>query len=228
MHAIRFPGETETYRSARDDLLRAEVELRRRVEDVAALRRALPLGGEVPEDYVFEESLPRGDEETVSQVRLSELFAPGHDTLVLYSFMYGPEMTSACPSCTSILDSLDGVVRHLTQRVSFAAVAKSPIQRIRYHARERGWRRLRLLSSAANTYNADYHGETADGGQIPALNVFTLRDGSVRHAYGAELLFAPREDGQDPRHVDAIWPLWALFDITPGGRPEEWDVSLDY
>lgn len=225
LHLVRFPGENEEYRAGRDELLRAEIELRRQTERVAELRRRLPLGGEVREDYVFEEG---GESGGASEVRLSELFEPGKDTLILYSFMCGPKMAAACPSCTSILDGLDGVVLHVTQTVNLAVVAKSPIERIRAHARERGWTRLRLLSSARNTYNRDYHGEAQDGHQIPALNVFVRRGGKIHHAYSTELLYAPSEEGQDPRHVDSIWPLWSLFDLTPDGRPLDWDVSLTY
>src|SRR5262245_27464464 len=73
--------------------------------------------------------------------------------------MYGPAMAQPCPSCTSILDGLDGQVHHIGQRVAIAAVARSPINRVRAVARERGWWRLRLLSSATNSYHRDCHGE---------------------------------------------------------------------
>jgi predicted dithiol-disulfide oxidoreductase (DUF899 family) len=229
LHSVRFPGESGEYRAARDALLRAEIELRRQLEAVAALRRRLPPGGEVPEDYVFEEGDAELEEaEPVRRVRLSELFGEGQDTLVLYSFMYGPAMQRPCASCTSILDGLDGSVPHVLQRVGFAAVARSPIQRFRAFARERGWRNLRLLSSAHNTYNADYHAETPDGSQWPVLNVFVRRDGRVHHAYATELLFAPTDPGQDSRHVDLIWPLWNLLDLTPEGRGTDWNPRLEY
>jgi predicted dithiol-disulfide oxidoreductase (DUF899 family) len=227
--SIRFPGETTEYRAARDRLLRAESELRRSVEQVAALRRELPLGGAIPEDYVFEEgAADLDDRETTHRVKLSELFDPGKTSLVLYSFMYGPAMEAPCPMCTAMLDSLNGTAPHATQRVSLAAVAKSPIERIRAFARDRGWRNLRLLSSAANRYNRDYHGETADGAQMPMLNVFVKRDGRVLHAYATELLFAKEESGQNARHIDAIWPLWNLFDFTPEGRGQTWYPRLRY
>jgi predicted dithiol-disulfide oxidoreductase (DUF899 family) len=151
-----------------------------------------------------------------------------HGTLVLYSFMYGPEMERPCPSCTSILDSLDGEAPHIAQRVALAVVAKSPMPRIRAFADERGWRNLRLVCSAGNDYNRDYHGESADGSQTPMLNVFTRRDGEIRHFWGSELLHAPREPGQEPRHVDAIWPLWSVLDATPEGRGTEWSPRLEY
>lgn len=170
-----FPGETAGYRVAREQLLAREIELRRATEAVAAARRDLPPGGIVPEDYVFEGLGPDG---TPAGVRLTELFAQGKDTLVLYSFMYGPEMELPCPGCTHLLDQLDGTARHVDQRVSFAVVAKSPLPRILAFAGERGWRHVRLLSSARNTYNWDYHGETADG-QMPMLNVFRRDRGVI-------------------------------------------------
>jgi predicted dithiol-disulfide oxidoreductase (DUF899 family) len=137
-------------------------------------------------------------------------------------------MQRPCPSCTSILDGLNGGMPHVLQRVSVAVVAKSPIQRIQMFARQRGWQNLRILSSAHNSFNADYHGETSDGQQIPALNVFVRRQGQIYHSYCTELLFAPRNPGEDPRHVDSIWPLWNLLDLTPEGRGTDWRPALTY
>lgn len=231
LHTTRFPNETTEYRAARDQLLEAEMQLRRQLESVAAQRRALPLGGVVKEDYVFEELAvdPLAPESpAIRETRLSELFAGGSDTLVIYSYMYGPEMKEPCPSCTSILDGLDGEAPHIRQRVSFVVVAKSPIQRIRDFAAARGWRNLRLLSSARNSYNADYHGENAKGSQIPALNVFARRGDSVYHFYNTELLYVKPEPGQDGRHVDLIWPLWNVLDLTPEGRGTDFNPRLRY
>ncbi len=205
-----------------------ELDLTRRIEEVAALRRELPLGGEVPQDYAFMEGASDlEDGETERAVLLSELFEPGKDSLILYSFMYGPDMAEPCPMCTSLLDGLDGNVPHARQRLNFAVVAKSPINRIRDHARQRGWRHLRLLSSAQNTYNRDYHGETPEGNQVPMLNVFVRRDGKIHHSTGTEALWVPPWPGQDNRHVDLLWPLWPLFDLTPEGR-EDWYPELNY
>lgn len=225
LHSNRFPGESAPYRDARNKLLRAEMDLRKHIEEVAALRRQLPLGGAAPEDYVFEET---GKDGAAQSVRLSELFAPGKDTLALYSYMYGPEMKEPCVSCTSILDGLNGTAQHAVQRVNFAVVAKSPISRIKAFARERGWNHLRMLSSHGNTYNHDYYGEGSKGGQQPSLNIFVRRDGEIYHFYHSELLFAPGEPGQDGRHVDLIWPLWNLFDFTPEGRGTNWYPKLRY
>ncbi len=123
---------------------------------------------------------------------------------------------------------MNGTARHATQRINFAVVAKSPIERIRTVARERGWNNLRLLSSSGNTYNRDYQGENPKEDQLPMLNVFTRRDGGIHHFYATELLFAPHEQGQDGRHVDLIWPLWNLFDYTPEGRGTNWYPRLRY
>ncbi len=226
---VRFPNESTEYRSARQALLDSELQLRRQIEEVAALRRALPLGGLVGEDYVFEEGgRDLDDLKTKREVRLSELFAPGKDTLILYSYMFSPAMSQPCTSCTSILDGLDGEAPHVTQRVNLAVVAKSPIERIRAVARERGWRNLRLLSSEGNSYNTDYHAENAKGSQLPALNVFVRRPDGIHHFYSTELLYAPPEPGQNGRHVDLIWPLWNLFDYTPEGRGTDWYPRLAY
>lgn len=229
LHSHRFPNESDEYRSSRDELLQAEISLRRNIEEVAALRRKLPLGGKIPEDYVFEEGSPDLDISAPARpTRLSELFAPDKHTLILYSYMYSPAMPAPCVSCTSILDGLNGTAPHVSQRMNFAVVAKSPLERIRTIARERQWRNLRLLSSAANNYSRDYFGEDAKGNQRPSLNVFVRREGGIYHFFHSELMFVPAEPGQDPRHVDIIWPLWNLFDFTPEGRGDTWYPRLSY
>jgi predicted dithiol-disulfide oxidoreductase (DUF899 family) len=217
--AMNFPNENRKYRKARNKLLRAEIELRRKLEAVAALRRKLPAGGAVPEDYVFASA--------DGEIKLSRLFTRGR-TLVAYSFMYGPQMAQACPSCTSILDSLDRAARHLRQVTDLVVIARSPIARILEHAKKRGWSQLRLLSSAKNTYNPDYGAETPDGAQMPMLNVFRKERGALRHFWGSELLYAKTDPGQEPRHVDLIWPIWQVLDFTPEGRGKDWNPRLDY
>jgi predicted dithiol-disulfide oxidoreductase (DUF899 family) len=228
----RFPGESAEYRRERNRLLEAEVELRRAIESVAAQRRALPPGGVVPEDYRFEKV-------GGGEVRFSDLFEPNKDTLVIYSFMFPrysgdtrpgpadgktaqlPLAETPCASCTSILDSLDGAAAHLAQRLNLVVVAKSDPDRIGTFANERGWRHLRLLSSRNNTYNRDYQAESPEGEQIPILNVF-VRDGNqFRHSWSTELMFASRAEGEEARHVDSIWPIWNVLDMTPEGRGTE-------
>jgi predicted dithiol-disulfide oxidoreductase (DUF899 family) len=223
-----FPGESADYRAARDQLLSQEVELRRATEAVAAARRALPPGGVVPEDYVFEGV---GSSGAPTKVALSDLFEPGKDTLFIYNMMFprSPDEDLPCPSCTQFLDSFDGVAEHAGQRINMAVVAKTALPRVLAHAESRGWRRLRLLSSADNTYNRDYHGETDDGSQqLPMLNVFQRHGDTIHHFWGSELLFAPSDPGQDPRHGETIDPLWNLFDFTPEGRGADWYPALNY
>ena len=214
MTGNRLPGESAEYRAARDELTAAEHELTAATEKVAAMRRALPPGGPVPEDYVFTEGPDELERDLPErQVRLSELFG-GRDTLVLYSFMYGPLMDQACSMCTSLLDGLNGSAPDIARRVSLAVVASSPLERIRGYARDRGWDQLRLLSSAGTSFNRDYLAETADGEQRSVLNVFARRDGEIRHFYATEK--GPTGPGQDDRHVDLLWPLWNVLDLTPG------------
>jgi predicted dithiol-disulfide oxidoreductase (DUF899 family) len=223
-----FPGETPEYRAARDTLLQEEVKLRRLTEAVAATRRALPAGGEVPDNYVFDAEGPDGDP---SKVTLAELFAPEKDTLFIYNMMFprAPDEDLPCPSCTQFLDSFDGVAEHASQRINVAVVVKTALPRAVAHAKGRGWRRLRLLSSANNSYNRDYHGESDDGTQqLPMLNVFRRDGETVRHFWGSELLFEPADPGQDPRHGETIDPLWNLFDFAPEGRGTDWYPDLDY
>lgn len=219
----RFPNESPDYRAARDALLDAEAALRAQVEAVAALRRQLPLGGRVPEDYVFTEVR----DGAVTDTPLSALFAPGHDSLFVYNFMYGAHMERPCSSCTSVLDALDATAQHASQRVSVAVVATAPIERIRAFAAERGWRHLRLLSSGANSFEVDYHARGQQGGPMPMAHVFKRTADGVHHFWSTELLYRSW-DGGEPRHVDQLWPLWNLFDLTPAGRGADWHPALDY
>jgi predicted dithiol-disulfide oxidoreductase (DUF899 family) len=225
MQHLRFPNESTAYRAARNALLAEEMELRRQVERVAAHRRALPMGGEVREDYVFEGESGR--------TKLSQLFAPDKETLAIYSFMFGPERERPCPGCTHFLDALEGSTRHILQRINFVVVAKSPVSRLQAFARERGWRQLRLLSTAGNNYDRDYFGDSTalsaamrdqqefkpgEEWDMPILNVFRRDGGTIRHFWGSELLYVPPEPGQEYRHNDLLDPLWNMLDVTPEGR----------
>lgn len=226
LHDDRFPNETEEYRVARNALLEAEMELRAKSEAVAAMRRELPLGGALKEDYRLTEG-PKdlSAPDTLSEVRFSELFAPGKDTLAVYSFMYPPG-GGACPACTSLIDGLDGLAHHITDRVNFVVMAKADIATFRTWARERGWRNVRLLSSGGTTYNTDYVSERGED-QIPIINVFRKTADGIFHTWASELFYAPAEAGQHPRHADTIWPVWNLFDLTPEGR-DGWFPKNDY
>ena len=210
LHDDRFPNESSAYRTARDTLLTAEMELRAKVEEVAALRRTLPLGGALKTDYVLTEGpadLSAEDAET--QTRFPELFTPGKDTLIVYSFMY-PEGGNPCPACTSLIDGLDGQAPHITARVNFSV--------FRAWGRERGWRNVRLLSTSGTSYNSDYVTERVADSQIPIINVFKRTADGIFHTWGSESFYAPAAEGQQLRHADMIWPIWNLLDKTPEGR----------
>jgi predicted dithiol-disulfide oxidoreductase (DUF899 family) len=235
---VRFPNESPEYRAARDALLAQEVELRRATEAAAEARRALPPGGEIPQDYVFEEA--------GGEVRFSELFAPDKDTLAIYSFMFprhvhddrpGPTTgtTAAlplhegpCPSCVALLDQLDRAAFHSAPYLNFAAVARTTADRLHAYGQERGWQNLRLLSAAGNSYPADYGAEPEDDGPVPMLNVFHRDGDAIRHFWGSELFYEPAPPGEDPRHLGTLEPVWNLFDLTPEGRGGARDEQLAY
>jgi predicted dithiol-disulfide oxidoreductase (DUF899 family) len=241
---VTFPNESPEYRQARDKLLHREAALRREMEAVAAELRALPPGGAVPQDYEFDHVDATG---TPAKLRLSELFRPGTETLILYHFMFprhcsdkrpGPASGPAaelpldagpCPSCTALLDNWEGAVPHVEGLgVNIAAVAKAPIERVAAFAAHRGWRNLKLLSAANSSFKRDYRGEDDKGQQVPILTVFHKGpDGVTRLSWASELLFEPSEPGQDPRHLGTVEPMWTLLDLTPGGRPNA-NEQLDY
>lgn len=73
-------------------------------------------------------------------------------------------------------------------------------------------------SAVVGGFHPNYFGETPQGGQRPMMNSFSRKRGAVRHTWGSELAYAPTDPGQDPRHIDLIWPLCSVLDMTPGGR----------
>lgn len=236
---MAFPNESPAYREARNALLDAEIALRRQTEAVAEMRRALPPGGEVPRDFIFERI---GANFRPEPVKLSELFGV-HSTLLLYSYMFGPERDLPCPGCTHLLDCIDGAARHVPQRAALYAVAKSPIARLAAWAHARGWSHLTLLSTAGNDYDAHYYGDTDaltpemrgergyEEGKVwdePMLNIF-VRDGdTIRHFWGSELVFASDDPGQDHRGLDFMDPVWGMLDTTPEGRGKDFFPKVNY
>jgi predicted dithiol-disulfide oxidoreductase (DUF899 family) len=218
-HRFRYPNESAEYRKARTKLLAEEIELRRQIEKVAEHRRALPQGGEVPQDYEFigEEGL----------VRFSDLFG-SKKTLVTYNFMFRPQRARPCPMCTSLLSALDGEMPDILQRVAFAVIATSPIERLVAFKKERGWRYLKLYSAVGKEFIHDYVGHDADADDTPAYNVFTRRDGTIRHFWGSEMFLIKPDPGQDPRGAPDLMPIWNILDTTPEGRGEDWYPELVY
>lgn len=228
-HDKRFVGETDSYRALRDELLDAEIALRRQVEKVAALRRSLPRGGKLKEDYVFDEGereLP--DRTSIKQTRFSELFEESKNSLVVYSYMFAPSAKVPCPMCTSFIDSLDRAAPHARQRVNLAVIARAPIARLLEVARGRGWNSLRLLSSENNSFNADYHSQQSDDAQMPVLHVFERVGDDFYHFYSTELVFVSPDPAQNQRHIDMMWPLWNVLDMVREGRGTDWYPRLSY
>ena len=225
---IRFPGESSEYRRAREQLLESEGELRELTEQVAAQRRALPAGGLLREDYVFESAADGAD------VKFSELFAPGKDTLVIYNMMFPrwsedpragapggktaqlPLVEQPCPSCTSVVDGLEGAAFHLAARINLVVISKTDPARLGTYAQERGWRNIRLLSSRNNTFKRDYHAETSAGEQLPILMVFARDADGIHHTWASEMTFRRG----DTSSLDPVWPIWGALDLTPTGRGE--------
>ena len=204
----RFPNESQAYRDARAALLKDEQELVDKVKAVAEKRRKLPLGGKLKEDYVFRRA---NAGKVGAPVKFSELFGD-HDTLLLYSFMFGPDWDKPCPSCTSLVDGFDRAWYSVTRDAAFVAIAKAPAERIAAWAKERGWSQIELVSGFESPFQADYRCQgDNDDMQWPVMHVFTKRDGEIFHFWATETM---------SNHVDTVWAYWNLMDFTPEGRPD--------
>ena len=217
---VRFPNESTEYRAARTALLAEEIELRRHIERVAALRRALPPGGAVTGGYRFQGE--DGDE-----VDFEGLFGD-KQTLATYSYMFGPQRERPCPMCTNLLGAWEGNAADIDQRISLVVIARSPIEKLKAWKAERGWTALRLYTDLTGAYSLDYHGLLPDGSEVPAFNVFTRRDGVVRHFWSGEMGGKTADPGQDPRGAPDPAPLWMVLDSTPEGRGGNWYPRLNY
>ena len=208
MTNLRYPNESRAYRDARDALLEDEQELIDKVKSVAEKRRTLPLGGRLKEDYVFQWAI---DGKVGERVKFSELFGD-KNTLLLYSFMYGPNWDHPCPSCTSLVDGFDRTSYQVTRDAAFVAIAKAPADRINAWARKRGWSQMALISGSDSPFQADYKCQgDSDDLQLPVMHVFVRRNGEIFHFWSTELM---------GNHVDTVWPYWNLMDFTPEGRPD--------
>jgi len=208
MSEPRHPNESQAYRNARDLLLKDEQELVDKARAVAEKRRNLPLGGQLKEDYVFQWA---NDGKVGERVRFSELFAD-KNTLLIYSFMYGPGWDNPCPSCTSLVDGFDRSRYQVTRNASFVAIAKAPAESINAWARQRGWSQIALVSGLESAYQTDYRCQgDSDDMQWPVMHVFRKQNGGIFHFWGTELM---------QNHLDTVWPYWNLMDFTPEGRPD--------
>ena len=208
MSELRYPNETRAYRDARDALLEEEQALIDKVKAVAQQRRDLPLGGELKEDYVFQWA---NDGKVGQRVKFSDLFGD-KSTLLIYSFMFGPNWDKPCPSCTSLVDGFDRTSYQVTRNAAFVAIAKAQAERINAWAKERGWSQIALVSGFGSTFQADYKCQSdSDDMQFPVMHVFTKRGKTIFHFWATEL---------EANHLDTVWAYWNLMDYTPDGRPD--------
>ena len=215
---VRIPNESAEYRKARTALLAEEIELRRHIERVAEQRRALPPGGAVKDYRFIGEKGPVG---------FADLFGD-KQTLVIYTYMYGPQRERPCPMCTSLLSSFEGEAQDIMQNVALAVTARSPIERLRHFKSERGWRDLQFYSDPSGEFSRDFNALGPNGEEWPGLHVFTRRDGTLRHFWSGEMDGSTADPGQDPRGAPDLMPLWTVLDCTPEGRKPHWYPKLDH
>jgi predicted dithiol-disulfide oxidoreductase (DUF899 family) len=217
---VTIKGESESYRKLRDELLEAEIALKNQTERVAVLRRELPPGPLVETDYVFREGPADLNDDSPAnyrEVRLSELFAPGKDSLIVDHLMWAPGDELPCRMCNMWADGYAAIAPHVSDKVNFVLIAKVELGRLRAWARRRGWNKFRLLSSHDNTFNRDYFAED-ERGQQPAVSVFKRApDGKICFTYTTEM---SRNPGHH-RGIDPFSAVWHLFDLLPEGR-ENW------
>src|SRR5512133_2521211 len=123
-------GTRDEWLAARRELVEAEKELTRRSDELARRRRELPRV-RIDKEYRFET-----DEGSAS---LQDLFG-GRSQLLVYHFMYGPEYTAGCPSCSAIADGFNGFVVHLENHdVAFTAVSRAPLEKLQAYKQRMGW-----------------------------------------------------------------------------------------
>jgi predicted dithiol-disulfide oxidoreductase (DUF899 family) len=156
---------------------------------------------------------------------LSDLFG-NKPTLVIYSYMFGPQREKPCPMCTSFMGTWEAKLPDVEQRVAFVFVARSPVARLIEAKKARGWTRHKVYSDMSGDYTRDY--VSAADADVPGYTVFTRRDGSIRHFWSAEMGPATSDPGQDPRGAPDLDPLWSVLDTAPEGRGTDWYPRLAY
>ncbi len=213
-----FPNESDDYRKARTALLAEEIELRRQIQRVAAMRRTLPPGGEA-KNYRFVD-------ENGKEVGLADLFG-SRDTLFTYFWMYGPQRERPCPMCTSFVGSLDIPAPDIEQRAAVAIIGRSPVSRQLAFARERGWTHLKFYQTVGDDFARDYRG-LVKGEEWPIVAVWKREDGKVRLFWAAEGGSETADPGFDPHLAPDPTPLWNVLDWTPEGRGTDWYPKLEY
>ncbi len=210
MSELHYPNETAEYRRARNELLEQEKDLVAKVKAVAEKRRQLPLGGRLKDEYTF---VGANDNNLGNEVRFADLFGD-KNSLLLYSYMFGPNWDNPCLSCTSLIDGFDRASISVTSHAAFTVVAKATAKQLNDWAGSRGWSNISLVSAEKTEYLRDYNCQTdeSDSTLLPIMNVFTKTDDGIFHFWGSEMR---------GNSVDMVWPYWNLMDMTPEGRPDE-------
>jgi len=205
--------------AARRELLAKEKALTRAHDALSAERRTLPMVS-VDKSYVFD--TPDGPK------TLAELF-DGRSQLVVYHFMMGPDWEEGCPSCSLLVDHIDGAAVHLAQRdVTLLAISRAPMEKIAAFKRRMGWR-LPWVSSHRNDFNWDYQvsfkpEEVGSGkmyynfamgnfpaAEAPGISVFYKNaSGDVFHSYSTYA-----------RGGEPFIGTYSFLDLVPKGRDED-------
>jgi predicted dithiol-disulfide oxidoreductase (DUF899 family) len=216
-------GTEAEHLDARRALLKAEKELTRLNDELAARRRELPWVP-IDKDYRF-------DTED-GEATLADL-VHGRSQLIVYHFMYGPDWDEGCPSCSGVADGFDETHLHLQNHdVAFTAVSRAPLDKLLAYRERMGWS-FPWVSSGRSEFNFDFNvsfteesvakGQThnfraLDGWMVdpanmpfegPGMSAFALEDGVVYRTYSAYA-----------RGVDAMWTMWQWLDRAPVGRNE--------
>jgi predicted dithiol-disulfide oxidoreductase (DUF899 family) len=205
--------------AARKDLLAKEKDFTHRRDALSAERQRLPWV-KVEKNYVFDTA--------DGKKTLAELFGR-KSQLIVYHFMFGPDWTEGCPSCSLLADHFDGMLPHLAQRgVAFTAISRAPLAQLKSFQNRMGWH-FPWASSQQNDFNHDYHvsfspddmargkvyynfGETTfPSEEAPGASVFFKdSDGRVFHTYSAYA-----------RGLDILIGAYNFLDIAPKGRDED-------
>jgi len=215
-----FPGESAEYGQARARLLTEEIEFRRHMTRLTQQRQALPPGPVIEKNYRFKD-------ENSAEIGLIDMFGD-HETLMAYFWMYGPQRERPCPMCTNWLGGVNGNAADVKQRVAFKVLGRSPTDRQRAFAIERGWQHLDFVQTIGDDYARDQGLIYDDGSEGASLVVFRKKGDKVRLFYAMEMPWGAADPGQDPRTAPDIAPLWSLLDLTPEGRGTDWYPKLSY
>jgi predicted dithiol-disulfide oxidoreductase (DUF899 family) len=170
-------GTRKEWLAARLELLEAEKELTRRSDELARRRQELPWV-QIDKEYRFDT-----DEGSVS---LADLFR-GRSQLLIYHFMFGPDYTAGCPSCSAIADGFNGFIVHLANHdVTLSAVSRAPLAKLQAYKRRMGWT-FPWASSLDSDFNSDFNVRFTEEQQ---------REGAVEYNYRREAPLV-REAGGD-------------------------------